>query len=234
MSSAPRLTQAGLVAALLSLVALSCGSDLVDLLPPSPAAAGSAAAGNEGKAGSESAGTGSGGHDTEGGSTAHQGGFGGTAQSGGNAGGNTGGVCFGFACPTAGQSNSGGSLGYPVQCADKGQCKPGYNCDRFVGRCGPICTDTSDCENGRVCDTDQSVCVPCIDSPGVCQDDFHPEARVCYLRRCVECVTSNDCPQGERDVCNRDFECVECVSDLDCKANDNGKDHCDVPRERCE
>jgi hypothetical protein len=231
MPSAP-LTRAGVLAALLSLVAVSCGSDLVDLLPPT-AAAGSAAAGNDGKAGSESGGTGSAGNNAEGGSAAHQGGVGGTAQSGGNAGGNTGGSCFGFACPSAGQSNSGGSLGYPVQCAEKGQCKPGYNCDRSVGRCGQICTDSSDCENGRVCDIDQSVCVPCIDG-NACQSDFDPNARVCYLRRCVQCRISNDCPQGERDVCNRNFECVECVSDQDCKANDNGREHCDELRERCE
>lgn len=174
-----------------------------------------------------------------------------------------GGGCFGFACPSAGQSNGGGSLGNPncnggtcvqcsndsqcdagqrcsrflngicVQCTEKSQCKAGYSCDRLVGRCGPICTETSDCENGRVCDTAQGTCVPCIDG-SACQNDFDPDTRICYMRRCVECVISADCPPGERDVCNKDFQCVQCVSDQDCKDNGDGQEHCDVPRGRCE
>ena len=142
MSLAPRLTQAGLLAALLSLVAVSCGSDLVDLLPPSAAERGGGAAGDDGNGGVESAGTSSGARGGEGGSSPHQGGLGGTAQSGSSMGG--GGGCFGFACPSAGQSNGGGSLGNPncnggtcVQCSNDSQCPAGLKCKD--GECTTAC-----------------------------------------------------------------------------------------------
>ena len=84
-----------------------------------------------------------------------------------------------------------------------------------------------------MCDTAQGTCVPCIDS-SACENDFYPETRICYMRRCVECVVNSDCPPGERAVCSNEFECVQCVSDEDCKENLNGNEHCDVPRGRCE
>lgn len=264
MSPAPRLTQAGVLAALLSLVAVSCGSDLVDLLPPNQTAAGSSAAGMDNKGGTETegAGAGSGGRSGEAGNTVHQGGLGGTGQTGGYAG--TGGGCFGFACPGAGQTGVGGAFGNPncnggictpctnggqcepgqrcsradgicVQCDAEGGCKSGYGCDLLLGRCGFTCRDTSDCENGRVCDTAQGVCVQCIDA-SACEKDFDAESHICYLHRCVECLVNTDCPPGERNVCTKSFQCVQlqCVSDEDCKDNPNGEDHCDVPRGRCE
>ena len=103
MSPAPRLRPAGLLAALASIVALSCGSDMIDLLPSLAGATSGGSAGEGGtrtSAGADVGGSASGdsnvfpfGAASYAGSAA---GSGGNPALGGQAG--TGGRCFGNGC----------------------------------------------------------------------------------------------------------------------------------------
>jgi|GEM_PF-4791351 len=263
MSQAPRLGRAGVLAGLLSVIALSCSSDIVELLPVTGGASSGGAAGQQtATSGASTSGS------SVGGSPTSQGGFagatgGGGGSNGGN-GGSTGGGCVGFGC--AGENGFGGTFTGPncgngtgsctpclndpqcppdqhcspflnnvcVQCAVKGssQCKVGYNCDVFLGRCAPGCDSTSDCNDGRVCEPNSGTCVSCIDNQE-CEQDGDPRTSICYLRRCVECTQHLDCARqgGEQRWCSK-LQCVQCLTDKDC--DPDGRSHCDVPKGFCE
>jgi hypothetical protein len=271
MFRGPRLRPAGLLAVLASIVALSCGSDVIDLLPPPAGGVGNgggAGAGGGGgggvsnvgasdsaeRAGADSAGADVGGTLSNGGS-----GFfpsGGMGAFSGNSGGfamggqgGRGGGCFGPGC-----GGFGGAFSFPcemngpntctpcqddtqcgsgqhcshnicLQCWNDQQCSAGYNCDLQVGRCQPSCQGTLDCRDGRVCDQTRGVCVGCTQNEG-CPSPSDPDARICHLRRCVECESNQDCTLGSC-VFNH---CIECLSDKDC--GDRGL-HCDTGSGRC-
>jgi hypothetical protein len=256
MTAAQRLRQAGLVAALGAAMALACGSDVIDLLPPASGLSGGAGTAGSpvqagmdtegGKAGSDAmpqAGSaGSGGTSAGGGSGGVSvGGFAG-CSSGFNCGGFNDGFGGGFGCI----NGPGGCISCSnddecplgkhcshflgnicVQCADKGQCRQGYTCDRLVGRCGKSCESTIDCDEGHVCDMAQGTCVSCFDNRD-CEQDPDPDTRFCVARRCVECMVPGDCIVPGRPVCAA-FQCVECAGDDDC-----GGRHCDIGRGQCE
>ena len=263
MSDTNRLGYAGLLAALVSLIAVSCGSDIVDLLPPTT---GAGNGGGAGRTTTSAAGTGFGGVHNEAGSGAmSQAGVSGTVASTNSGGGTANGGCSGFGCGEGGENPGfAGSFGGPicngmgsctpclsdlqcvpdqhcsrflgnvcVQCAEngKGQCKPGYSCDRLVGRCGLSCKTTADCYDGRVCDMAQGTCVACIDNQ---QCAWNQEQRVCYLRRCVQCQEDADCTQGDRRHC-ANLQCVQCTHDKDCPgSNGSAFGHCDTAQARCQ
>jgi len=241
MSKARRLASVGALAALCSVVGLSCGSDLVDLLPM-PGGAGSG--GNDSAAGRDSmlpdrAGMGgmSGGSSaaSQSGSAGRTSGGGGNGGNGGGGGNGGNGGCFGFGCGTAGEPNGfGGSFGCSggscTLCSSDQPCKQGYSCDVTVGRCAPSCTTSLECANGRVCDVSQSACVACLGNPD-CEQ--YPDTHVCYLHRCVECLQHADCMQADRHVCAGGY-CVQCLSDKDCDGpNGSGGGRCDSQRGRC-
>jgi hypothetical protein len=261
MSQAPRLGRAGVLAGLLSVVALSCSSDIVELLPPTGGASGSGGNGSAAGQDAVDSGASTGGSNAAGATT--QGGSAGATQAGGGNGGNggtAGAPCFGFGC--GGENGFGGSFGSPycrngnscapcangecpfdeecsplgnvcVQCAIKGpsQCWAGSNCDVLVGRCAPACDSTSDCSDGRVCDQNQGTCLGCIDDKSQCDQDGDPQTRICYLHRCVECTQDPDCTKQMGGGRCANFRCVQCLTDKDC---DDGRRHCDVPKGFCE
>ena len=261
MSQAPRLGRAGVLTGLLSVIALACSSDIVELLPLAGGASNGGAGGSAGQDAVPSSGASTGGSNA-GGSPTSQGGLAGATQAGGGNGGAAGGGCFGFGC--AGENGFSGSFGGPncgngsctpclndaqcpleqhcsallnnvcVQCSIKGpsQCKPNYNCDVLVGRCAPGCDSTFECNDDRVCDLNQGTCVSCIDNRE-CEQDGDPRTSVCYQRRCVECAQHSDCTKqgGEQRWCSK-LQCVQCLSDKDC--DPDGKSHCDVPKGFCE
>ncbi len=260
MSDIHRLGQTGLLAALVSLVAVSCGSDIVDLLPPTTGVGGGA-----GRTTTSAAGTGFGDAHEAGSSAMNQAGVSGSVASTSGGGGTETGGCSGFGCGEGGENPGfAGALGglfcngmgsctpcrsdlecvpdqhcsrflgnVCVQCAENGkdQCKPGYSCDRLVGRCGLSCKTTANCYDGRVCDMAQGTCVACIDNQ---QCAGNQEQRVCYLRRCVQCQEDADCTQGDRRHC-ANLQCVQCTNDRDCPgSNGNEFGHCDTARARCQ
>ena len=238
------LGRAAIFAALGPLVAVACGSETIDLLPPQM---GQEAAGSAG--------------DSAGGSTTSSGaggnaGASGSAASAGNGG--TAVTCFGLGC--AGSFNFGGfggtfmddddcnpqeqqcapcqvdeqcpnddrcSLllgGKCVECAQAEHCYAGFSCDLGVGRCAQACQESIDCPEERVCDESGGVCVECLD-----HFDCGLEERYCnkLSHRCVECLSDDDC--GESKVC-AGGNCTECYLDKHCDAGL----HCDIPRGHCE
>lgn len=262
MSDRPSPGRAALTAGLLALLAIACSSDVVDLLPAMPSA-GNAGTATSSTAGVSSGGTRDEGGSNALGQAGVSGalatsGNGGTASGGcsgfgcGDAGENPGvGGSFGGQLCGNGMSSCTPCLSdvqclpeqfcsrflgnICVQCAEngKGQCKLGYTCDRLVGRCGPSCKSTMECNDGRVCDMAQGTCVTCIDNQQ-CESDGDPDTRVCYLRRCVQCLADTDCTQGGRRRC-AGLQCVECVTDKDCPPS-NGSDsgHCDTAHAHCQ
>jgi len=242
MSSTPRSHCAGLLAALTSLVALSCGSDTIDLLPTLAGASGGSASGSGGAGGSfTTAGT-----EASGGSNSGMPGNGGMAGASAGVGGSAGGRlgsgghngCSGPGC--------GGSLGgaFPFlceqssvsscqPCADEGQCPANQHCaqhfcaecardddcnggvcDKFAHRCAPMCQNSIECRGGRICDTTFNACVTCTQTEG-CPPSTDMDARICdpYLRRCIECLGDANCG-GDRKHCVR-YQCV-CLNNADC------------------
>jgi hypothetical protein len=252
------LGRAGALMGLLAVIAVSCSSDIVELLPLT---GGTSTGGAGSSAGQDTvtSGAGTGGSNAAGMTT--QAGFAGAPQAGGGNGGNGGsaGGCFGFGC--GGESGFGGSFGGPycrngnscqpctdstdcpteyehcgnnvcVQCVTEGpsQCRHGFNCDVVAGRCGIACDDNFDCKEGGVCDLNQNTCVWCLENRD-CTQDGVPAGDVCYLHRCVDCTQDPDCiKQGRGRRCSG-FRCVECLSNTDC---DDGRGRCNVPKGYCE
>jgi hypothetical protein len=256
MSVAPRRSQAGLLAALASLVAVSCGSDTIDLLPSleggSVGQAGSSA-------GSSSGGTSAGSSGTSQGGTSGNGNVAGMLSMGGNQNGGSLTLCSGYGCGGFGTNPFGGGFGdvcnggngyctpcasdeqcppelhcshilgnVCVQCTERRHCRPGFSCDRWRGRCGPSCQSALDCGDGRVCDTLQNTCVACLDNEE-CEQDGDPDTHICYQQRCVECQVNADCMHNDRHVCAA-LRCVQCAANEDCNA---GMGVCDIGRGQC-
>jgi Cys-rich repeat protein len=75
----------------------------------------------------------------------------------------------------------------------------------------------------------QGTCVQCVDNRD-CEQDGDPDTRICYMRRCMQCLENSHCTDGTRPVCSN-YQCAECANDDDCK---DSAPHCDIPRGRCE
>lgn len=229
MSALSALRRAGVLAAFGAFVAISCGSETIDLLPPEP----------PGSAGGVTAG---------GGATHREGGAGVPGPEGGAGGGDGaqgeagGGACNELGCdgfwegyePCQRDEHCPDRWrcvalfgGVCVECFEHAQCRQGFNCDFSVGRCAPACQGGRDCSGGRVCHPLLSICVQCA-TDGDCASDG--ETRRCAVGgRCVECLQDDDCDEGSKNVC-AGSRCTECVSDWHCAPDRR----CDVARGRCE
>jgi hypothetical protein len=228
MSPAPRRRTAGLVAALASIVAVSCGSDMIDLLPPVADTSGGSAngAGAAAQAGADVGG----GPASGGGSSLPEGAAGnaGALSGGGNAGasgqGGKGGSsgCPGAGCNIGGNVSFGGGFGFPCEpntngtctpCASDDQCPLSQQCSHNV--C--TCTDDRQCRSGFSCDRLVGRCAPSCQNTFECRD-----GRICDPTQgaCVTCTPGGDqCPSdnGDPDAHICYFRrCVECVADEDC------------------
>lgn len=271
---------AGLLAALAAAVALSCGSDTIDLLPLSASPGSSAASGSGGISSSGSTGTETSGGGGSGGSGALDNGASGTTAGtstsagagGGSKPGNGGrNGCSGPGCGAGGGSGTGtatggsggnggdaafgGTLNFPCEvngtvpcqaCTSDDQCPsrqhcfhnlcaecwiddqcPNGVCDKVVHRCAPICQSTLECRGGRVCDPAYNACVSCTSNGEGCPNSgSEQDAHICYFRRCVECVTDDNCT-GDRKNC-LGYHCV-CLTDKECGEGmrcDRASGHC--------
>jgi hypothetical protein len=264
MSDMPRLGHAGLLAALLSLVAVSCGSDVVDLLPPMT---GAGNGGGAGEAASAAAGASSGGVRNEAGraATSQAGASGAAAGSGGKAGNAGAAGCSGFGCGNAGEGPSlGGAFGGPIcnngtssctPCLSDVQCASDQHCSRFLGNLCVQCAEKGQCKPGFTCDRLVGRCGPSCKSTFECND-----GRVCDMTQgtCVTCIDNQQCESdGDPDTrvcyqrrcvqCQEDadctqgarhrcagLQCVECINDKDCPGNNGDNGHCDTAHAHCE
>jgi hypothetical protein len=263
MSQAPRLGRAGAMTGLLSVIALSCSSDIVELLPLT---AGASNGGGGGSAGQDAVASGaSTGGGNAGGSPMSQGGWAGAAQAGGGNGGSAGLGCFGFGC--AGENGFSGAFGGPNCGNGTGACTPCLNddqcpleqqhCSSLLNNVCVQCTikGSSQCNSGYNCDVLAGRCAPSCDSTFDCNDnrvcdlnqgtcvscidnrecenDGDPRTSVCYLRHCVECAQHSDCMRPGSE--QRWCSKFQCVQCLaDKDCGFDGKTHCDVPKGFCE
>ena len=189
MSDAPRLRSAGLAAALVSLVALSCGSDAIDLLPPLGGSANGGASSTSGAAGADARAAGNNGNGADGGGPLNQSGGGGVsgspvAGSGGATAG--GGGCSGAGCGGfsgfGGSTNTSGASGTGNCASGMGQCVPCLHNEQCPANL--VCAQTGfcvQCENNRQCGTNEG----CDPSVGRCGPT---------------CQSTNDCTDGK--VCD--------------------------------
>jgi hypothetical protein len=249
---------------LFAVIAFSCSSDIVELLPLTAGASNGGSAGQDTVAsGASPGGSGAGGRSAGGsaGSMSSQGGSAGAPQAGGGNGGAGGGGCFGFGC--AGESGFGGSFGGPP-CGFGNSCEPCANDDTHCPSETEFCADNvcvqctiegpSQCWPwpGGNCDVLVHRCAPACDDGGECND-----GRVCDVNQgtCVWCVDKGDCGRNgdPRSICYL-HRCVECTQDPDCTEQgkprcsgnrcvqcltnkdclSDGKTHCDVPKGYCE
>jgi len=244
MSRLIRLRPAGLLAASISLVAVACGTDTLDLLPRG-ALAGMAGAGSGGQplagtGGVEitagNAGAASGSQSGMGGllnGGAGDGGNGGSFQNGGKGGGYG---CVGFTCGGSNAGGGGGSGGTDPRCPEPGSpwctpcndsddCPPQFSCSSF-SYCRPTCTSSWECPKDGVCDETYGTCGPCFSDPQ-CAAEGIPKRNACeiVLGRCVECNERVDCMRGN---CVS-LQCVICDDDKDCM----GGKRCDRGLGKC-
>ncbi len=83
------------------------------------------------------------------------------------------------------------------------ECPEGEVCDPETGECvaPPECENDEDCEDGDLCTTDTCVDGTCTFPPVDCGEDIcDPDTG-----ECVECLTNDDCAEGEECV---EGECV--------------------------
>ena len=234
MSAPTRSRCAGLLAALTSVVALSCGSDTIDLLPTLSGAPGGGASGSSSVSGSvTTAGT-----EAGGGGNGGMSGNGGTAGASAGVGGSTGGKmgnggrngCSGPGCGAGGELSLGGAFPFVCEpsgtsscqpCVDEGQCPANQHCAQHV--CAE-CARDDDC-NGGVCDKLVHRCAP------MCQNSIECRGgRVCdpAYNACVTCTPNGEgCPPSadmEARMCAPYLRrCVECLGDANCGGD---RKHC--------
>ena len=107
-------------------------------------------------------------------------------------------------------------------CTKESDCPDGYKCDTVVTHeCQPPCKTFEDCTNSKLpaCNTSTGGCVECLSSND-CDDG---EPCLTTTNTCVECVSDTDC---EEAVCmTSTTTCVECLTDSDC-ANQDGTNAC--------
>ena len=88
-----------------------------------------------------------------------------------------------------------------IDCNTDEQCISHYDdyyCTARFHSCEKFCNTNYDCEQGSY--YDGQVCDP-------------------ETRKCVECVTSNDCSKNsQKKICNEN-KCIDCLKDIDCKDN---------------
>jgi hypothetical protein len=251
MPDTSRLSRGAALAALVSLVAVSCGTETIELLPlvPNGGTAGGVIAG-DGGTGAIGATSGNAGEPPGGSQSGGMGGqpFGGT---GGSFGG-----CTGFGC--GGSGDGSGGTGGPVcnggfgpctpclsdeqcgdwhcskllgnvcvACTDSSHCKSGLRCDLPVGRCAPSCDANLGCRDNRVCDPQFLTCVDCTDDEQ-CEMDDNPDTSFCSFRRCVECTRDDDCEGSKHELCVNG-RCADCFGDKDCEFDEqcNAAGYCE-------
>lgn len=237
MSDTRSLGRAALAVAVASAIAVACGSDLVDLLPPMSRAgsAGAAGTGAISSAGTTSSG---GMRNDAGSSPTSQGGISGALTTGGNGGTFNGGCSgFGFGCGDGGENpgfggSFGGSFGGPfcpafgscTRCVSDAQClAPEPHCSRFLGNICVECAEngSGQCKPGQSCDRNVGRCGQSCKSSADCLDN-----RFCDLMEgtCVACFDNRQCesnPAGHLCYLRR---CVQCLDDADCTLGD--RRHC--------
>jgi hypothetical protein len=252
MHWASGLRRAGLLAALIALLAAACEPDRLDLLPnlaTSGSSSGSAGGGTAGggTAGASAAQSGAGepggamtgGQDNgDAGGAPGFGGFGGCPWPGCGGGFPTGGSGVGIACGEGGFAGADPCERYGlhcssvlgcVRCTGFEHCPPGEICYQSLGVCSGICP-ALDCQrDGRVCDPHLQACVDCEDDFD-CAANTNGFLQACLGGRCKECRVNNDCEgRGDRTACSFEHRCVQCNVDQDC---DNETFHC--KNGRCE
>lgn len=236
MSQGPRRGRAGVLTGLLVVIAVSCSSDIVELLPPT-AGAGSGGGGSSAGQDTMTSGANTGGNSAAGATI--QGGSAGAPQAGGGNGGNggnggdsgnggaAGAPCFGFGC--GGESGVGGSFGGPycgygntcAPCVNDTQCPFEYEyCANNV--CVQCTTEgPSQCWQGGNCDVLVRHCEPRCDTTSDCKD-----GRVCDLNQgtCVWCIDNRQCEKdgAPGNICYL-HRCVECTQDPDCTRPGEGR-----------
>lgn len=191
-----------LVAAFFGL-AVGCGQETFDLLPPGAGA-------SAGMAG-QLAGGGSGG--AAAGASGQAGANGGTSGSG-RAGSAGAGPCFpGQSCGSAGE---GGASCPPTvfsckRCATSKDCTEGDSplCDLSSGRCIQCRPGTEDCEPFGVCNPFTRRCAAPCEAKSDCE--FNHDYPLCdtAVGACVSCTMSSHCGEGSRRTCYLGL-CVEC------------------------
>jgi len=264
MPNAPRLSHAGALSALLSVVAVACGPDIVNLLPPRGDAGsspgGGGGAGSAGRDGGDGGAAGGGG--TRAGTTAGGDSAGATSE-GGNAGsahaGSGSGGCLGAGCAGSGNGFGGwsgspncGSLpGSCNICSGDAQCPSDLHCSPMWNVCVGGCTAKGQCRTGESCDISVGWCVPTCSNSLEC-----PNNRVCDPMQniCVQCIDNSQCEQDGDPVTRlcHTTRCVQCENDTDCTLGmahvcslgncvecEGDKDcpgggHCDIRHGHCE
>lgn len=75
------------------------------------------------------------------------------------------------------------------------------------------CVTDADCNSAQVCDTSRGRCVDCVTSP-----DCPDTAPLCdtVTQKCVNCITSTDCPVSAPKCLSPKQICVNCITDPDC------------------
>jgi hypothetical protein len=226
MSHAPRLRPAGLLAALASVVAVACGSDTIDLLPPVADAIGGGGASNAGTradvGGGIMGGAGSIIPVAAAGNAGSFAGRGGTPGGSGQAGRNGSGDCTGPGCDSGGNTSFGGTFNFPCEltgtcttCLKDSQCPTDRYC---VHNICLECSNDKQCKPGYSCDRLIGHCSPSCQNSLECRD-----GRVCDPTQgaCVTCTPNGDeCPSPdgndpEARICYF-RRCVECTGDQDC------------------
>lgn len=226
MPRASGLRHASLLAAV---VALSCGTDTIELLPAGMGGGASGGPGGASVSGAESTNGGS-----ASGAGASSGGAGGSAAgASGSFPGGGGSGCNGFGC--GGFASGAGAGGDANDCSDnhvfcpcgpQGRCSFGTKCNARIGLCMPKCDSPLEC-GGEALLCEEHSCAPCSEDEQ-CEQYATFDRRVCVEGRCEQCEGPSDCP-AESPLCVG-RRCLQCLDDDDCP------DHavCDKARGRCQ
>lgn len=250
MLLARSLRRTGLLAGLVSLVAASCSSDTIDLLPLGDSGGSAGTLSGAGLAPGSDAGAGA--REGSGGGISDPGGAVGGDEGGLTAGTTTGGRAEFGGCGSSGCGGYGGSfgggfagggyagsfggyapgggfggggcalngVGQCSRCQSDEQCGPYRHCSHFLGTCVE-CENKSQCDKGQACDIYSGHCVPGCQSTADCTFGGLCDPD---LNTCT-CIDDGQCEQDndpKTHYCAW-HRCVQCKSDRDCG-----------PMERCD
>lgn len=123
-----------------------------------------------------------------------------------------------------------------VGCREDAECGDGRRCEASECVTFEACTNSRDCSNGKVCNRSVGACVSCV-----VDGDCGPGS-ACVNSACVPtCTSDKDC-LGVGMLCNQQVNrCVECLGHQDCPSQyfcaENGHcslDVCEPGQTRCE
>ena len=91
-----------------------------------------------------------------------------------------------------------------AKCRYNTDCPPNFQCNTSTGNCAE-CFSSSDCAGHatrKICNTNNGTCVECSTNG----DCTNANAPYCLSSKCVRCINSTQCPQGQ--ICNLSNQCM--------------------------